>query len=55
MNRDDPGTSLRAHLVDEVEWGLGGAPEASEPGVGGHLPDGGLAGLGAEGIAAGLG
>src|SRR5580692_12972450 len=50
-----PGANLRAHLVDEVERGLGGAPEASEPGVGGYLPDGGLAGLGAEGVAAGLG
>src|ERR1700722_1119559 len=52
-----PGTvwaSLRAHLVDEVEWRLGGAPEPGEAGVGGYLPDGGLAGLGAEGIAAGL-
>src|SRR5580700_1407841 len=46
-----PGANLRAHLVDEVERGLGGAPEASEPGVGGYLPDGGLAGLGAEGVA----
>src|SRR6266567_3880735 len=53
MNR--PGASLRAYFVDEVERGLGGAPEASEPGVGGYLPDGGLAGLGAERVAAGLG
>ena len=46
---------LGADLVDEVERRLGGAPEPGEAGVGDDLPDGGLAGLRAEGEAAGLG
>jgi hypothetical protein len=44
-----------ARLVYGVERGLGGAPEAGEPGLLGHLADGRLPGLGAEGIPAGLG
>jgi len=46
---------LGAGLVDEVERRLSGAAEASEAGVGDELPDRGLAGLGAQRVAARLG
>jgi hypothetical protein len=36
-------------LVDEVEGGLGDAAEAAEPGIGRHLAQALLAGLGAQG------
>src|SRR5690242_15203150 len=49
---DAPGL-LGTDFVDDVERGLGGAPEPGETGVGDDLPDGGLAGLRAEGVAAG--
>jgi len=42
-------------FVDEVERGLGGTAEAGEAGVGHQLPDGGLAGLRAQGVPAVLG
>src|SRR6185437_14988692 len=46
---------LGTDFVDEVKRGFGGAPEPGEAGVGDDLPDGGLAGLRAERVAAGLG
>src|SRR4051812_950351 len=51
----DTDTALRPDLVDQVERGLRRSPEAGEPGVRGHLSDGGLARLRPERVPAGLG
>jgi hypothetical protein len=45
---------LRAHLEHQVERRLGGPPEPGEAGVGHHLPDGSLTGLGTECVPAAL-
>ena len=57
--RRDPQTNrcpppLRTRFVHVVERRLGDPAEPGEAGVGDDLADGGLAGLGAEGVAAGL-